>query len=165
MSMPTSIIVNHRFNGPPHSAQGGYICGLIAKATGENVRVRLFRPPSLDKEFVVVERPPDEWRVTEGKDTIATAVKTHIHVHVPDPPPYVQAMDASLHFAGFKQEIFATCFVCGHHRQRPDGLRVFPGHVPGGLTYAAPWVPTPDLTDASGKVKPDFFWSGLECAG
>jgi len=160
-----SIIVQRRFNGPPQSAQGGYICGLIAAATGANVRVRLFRPPALDTEFVVSARPPDEWRVTDGKDTIATAVRTTVHVHVPAAPTYVQAMDASLHFAGFKHDTFSTCFVCGHQRQRPDGLRVFPGHIPNSLVYAAPWVPTPDLTDESGKVRPEFIWSVLDCPG
>lgn len=160
-----SICVQHRFNGPAHSAQGGYICGLIAAATGANVRVRLFRPPALDKEFVITERTPDEWRVLDGKETIATAVRTETRVQVPKAPTYIEAMDASLHFTGFQKEIFADCFVCGHHRQRPDGLRIFPGNVPGGFLYAAPWVPGKDLTDASGKVKPEFVWSVLDCPG
>lgn len=163
--MSASILVHHRFNGPPHSAHGGYICGLIAAATGANVRVRLYKPPPLDTEFAMIERPPDEWRVTDGKDTIAAATRTEIRVHVPRAPEYMQAMDASLHFPGFKSDVFSDCFVCGHHRQRPDGLRIFPGNVPGGFIYAAPWVPTHDLADASGKVKPEFIWSVLDCPG
>jgi hypothetical protein len=160
-----SIIVQRRFNGPPHSAHGGYICGLIAAATGANVRVRLFKPPPLDAEFSIVERSPDEWRVTDGKDTIATTVRTQIRVHVPSAPTYVQAMDASLRFPGLQREVFADCFVCGSHRKRPDGLRIFAGPVPGGLTYAAPWVPSDDLATPDGKVKPEFIWSVLDCPG
>jgi len=159
------IVVAKRFNGPPHSAHGGYICGLIAGATGANVRVRLFHPPPLETEFEVVARPPDEWRVTQGKDTIATAVRTEVRVHVPPAPTYVQAMDASLHFAGFKREVFSDCFVCGRQRQRGDGLRIFPGSIPGGIVYAAPWLPSDDVTDANGKVKPEFIWSVLDCPG
>jgi hypothetical protein len=159
------LIVHHRFKGPPHSAHGGYICGLIAAATGANVRVRLFNPPPLDTEFEMTARPPDEWRVTHGKDTIATAVRTEVRVQVPNAPSYVQAMDASLHFPGFKKDVFSNCFVCGQHRPPGDGLRVFPGHVPGTLVYAAPWLPSPELTDENGKVKPEFIWSVLDCPG
>lgn len=163
--MSATILVQRRFNGPPHSAHGGYICGLIAAATGASVRVRLFRPPPLDTEFTLTARPPDEWRVTDGKDTIATAVRTEVRVHVPPAPSYVQAMDASLRFPGFKRDVFSDCFVCGKHRQRPDGLRIFAGSIPGGFTYAAPWLPSDDLADASGKVKPEFIWSVLDCPG
>ena len=160
-----AIIVKHRFTGPSNSAQGGYICGLIAAAIGANVRVRLFKPPPLDTEFIVTARPPDEWRVTQGEDTIASAVRTDFRVHVPNAPSYVQAMDASLHFPGFRSDVFSDCFVCGHHRQRPDGLRIFPGRVDGGFTYAAPWLPSKDLTDEHGKVKPEFIWAVLDCPG
>ena len=163
--MSNTIIVQHRFNGPTHSAHGGYICGLIAGATGANVRVRLFRPPPLDTPFSIAPRPPDEWRVTDGKDTIATAVRTEVRVHVPSAPAYVQAMDASLHFPGFKRDVFADCFVCGQHRQRGDGLRIFPGHIPNTVVYAAPWLPGADVSDANGKVKPEFIWSVLDCPG
>jgi hypothetical protein len=138
---------------------------LIAAATGANVRVRLFRPPPLDTEFSLSQRTADEWRVTHGKETLATAVRTNIHVHVPHAPSYVEAMDASIHFPGFKSDVFADCFVCGHKRHRPDGLRIFAGSVPGGFTYAAPWLPTADLADGAGKIRPEFMWSVLDCPG
>jgi hypothetical protein len=160
-----TLVVQHRFNGPPQSAHGGYICGLIAAATGANVRVRLYRPPPLDTAFTITARPPDEWRVVDGKDTIATAVRTEVRVNVPSPPSYVDAMDASLHFPGFKKEVFAECFVCGQQRSRGDGLRIFPGPVPGTFVHAAPWLPGSDLADASGKIKPEFIWSVLDCPG
>jgi len=163
--MSTEIVVGQRFNGPPHSAHGGYICGLIAAATGANVRVRLYRPPQLDTEFTLTARPPDEWRVTDGKDTIATATQTTFRVQVPSAPTYVQAIDASLHFPGLKHDVFSNCFVCGKARQRGDGLRIFPGPLPNGLTFAAPWVPSSDLAGADGKVKPEFIWSVLDCPG
>ncbi|HYM35806.1 MAG TPA: hypothetical protein VET48_10450 [Steroidobacteraceae bacterium] len=163
--MIDSIVVDKRFNGPPQSAHGGYICGLIAGATGASVRVRLIRPPPLNTEFAISARPPDEWRVTYGKDTIATAIRTEERVHVPAARTYVQAMDASRHFPGFNREVFSDCFVCGQHRKRGDGLRIFPGNIPGGFLYAAPWLPSAELADANGKVKPEFIWSVLDCPG
>ncbi|MBC7984354.1 MAG: hypothetical protein H7Y02_10925 [Candidatus Obscuribacterales bacterium] len=163
--MAESIIINRRFNGPDHSAHGGYISGLLAAATGASVRVRLYRPPPLDVELQLSARPPDEWRLLDGKETIATAVRTSIYVQVPAPPTYVQAMDASLHFPGFKHSVFPSCFVCGPKRQRGDGLRVFPGPVPHTTMYAAPWIPSTDLADPNGKVRPEFIWSVLDCPG
>ena len=160
-----NIVVGRRFNGPDHSAHGGYICGLIAAATGANVRVRLYRPPPLDTPLQMVARPPDEWRVLDNKETIATAVRTHIQVHVPKPPTYVQAMDASLHFPGFKHSNFPNCFVCGPQRQRGDGLRIFAGPIHNSISFAAPWVPRRDVADDNGKVRPEFIWSVLDCPG
>ena len=159
------IVVAHRYNGPEQSAHGGYICGLVAAATGANVRVRLFRPPPLDVPMQLTERVPDEWRLTDGKDTIATAVRTTTRVHVPNGPSYVEALAASKHFPGLKHTIFPQCFVCGHERHRGDGLRVFPGPVPNTLLYAAPWTPSRELADDNGKVLPQFIWSVLDCPG
>jgi hypothetical protein len=160
-----TLIIDQRFNGPPHSAHGGYICGLIAAATGANVRVRLYRPPPLQKNMQLVVRAPDEWRVMENGETVASAVCTHVQVHVPRAPTYVAAMDASLHFPGLKQAVFAECFVCGTARQRGDGLRVFAGPIAHSNVYAAPWLPQADVCDDRGKVKPEFIWSVLDCPG
>ena len=164
-SSTRTITVDRRYNGPPHTAHGGYICGLIAAATGANIRVRLYRPPPLDAPLQLTARSPDEWRVVDGSETIATAVRTTVHVHVPKSPSYVEAMDASLHFPGLKHAIFSDCFVCGPHRQRGDGLRVFPGPIPDTIVYAAPWVPRAAVADGEGKVKPEFIWSVLDCPG
>src|SRR6185295_17414685 len=30
---------------------------------------------------------------------------------------------------------------------------------------AAPWRPTPDLADASGRIAPEFLWAALDCPG
>jgi hypothetical protein len=160
-----TLVIDKRYNGPPQSAHGGYICGLIASATGANVRVRLYRPPPLERELQVVVRSPDEWRVMDGAETVASAVRTHVQVHVPRAPTYVAAMDASLHFPGHKRPVFAECFVCGTQRQRGEGLRVFAGPIPSSNVYAAPWVPHEEVSDANGKVKPEFIWSVLDCPG
>lgn len=161
----TDIVVEKRYNGPANSAHGGYICGLIAAATGENVRVRLYRPPPLDTPMQLTKRSPAEWRLVDGKETIATAVTTSVQVHVPPAPSYVDAMDAAMRFSMQQKAAFPHCFVCGHERQRGDGLRVFAGRVPGAFVYAAPWVPSAELVDAHGKVKPQFIWSVLDCPG
>ena len=48
------MIIPPRFNGPPHSANGGYACGLISEALGGGFEVLLRRPPPLGVELDLV---------------------------------------------------------------------------------------------------------------
>ena len=45
--MPT-LTIARRFNGPPESGNGGYVCGAFAFAAGIDLRVRLLAPPPLE---------------------------------------------------------------------------------------------------------------------
>jgi hypothetical protein len=83
---------------------------------------------------------------------------------VPAPPGYVQAVWASQHYAGFREHAFPDCFVCGPHRRRGDGLRIFPGMLDSGLV-AAPWLPADSLDGGDGKVAVEFHWAALDCPG
>ena len=49
-------------------------------------------------------------------------------------------------------------------REPGDGLRIFPGPL-GNKGVAATWTPDASLCDTSGKVKPEFLWSALDCPG
>jgi hypothetical protein len=53
---------------------------------------------------------------------------------------------------------FPTCLVCGP--ERPDGLEIFPGGVPGRELFAAPWTPHGSLGD---PVAPEYVWAALDC--
>jgi hypothetical protein len=44
-----------------------------------------------------------------------------------------------------------------------DGLRIFPGCVPGHDAVAAPWTPEEDLADERGFVRPEIVWAALDC--
>jgi hypothetical protein len=161
----TTIYVDARFNGPPHSGNGGYAAGLIAGAAGANVSVRLLQAVPLNRPLSVAERSSERWEVRDGEHLIATAARTSTQTDVPLPPSYLEALEASKHYAGFSQHIFASCFVCGTARQRDDGLRIFPGFVPGTGVVAAPWMPGATLDDGTGKVRPEFIWAALDCPG
>jgi hypothetical protein len=162
--MNTIIRVASRFNGPPGSANGGYAAGLIAGAIGESVKVRLMRPPPLDSDLLVT-RVNDSWEVRSADDVIAVATPTVVEADVPEPVPYVEALGVSMHFTGFTTHAYPTCFVCGPAREHDDGLRIFPGRVPGTNTVAAPWLPGQGLDDGHGKVRPEFVWAALDCPG
>jgi hypothetical protein len=160
----SSITIEKRFNGPPHSANGGYTCGLIAATLGESVSVRLQKPPPLDKPLSI-RRHAKSWELVDGELVIASAVPTNVQAHVPAPPSYVEALAASRHYRGFKSHVFPTCFVCGPERARGDGLRIFASSVAGAGLVAAPWLPDATLADEVGKVRPEFIWAALDCPG
>ena len=160
----TTVRIAKRFNGPPHSGNGGYVCGSIAKAIGESVRVRLHQPPPLEQDLSVQACKDGEWQVL-GNDVIATAMLAEVVADVPAAPAYIEALGVSRHFPGFHQHIFPTCFVCGPQRARGDGLRIFPGSLPGGTVFAAPWLPESSLADSAGKVRAEFIWAALDCPG
>jgi len=93
-----------------------------------------------------------------------------IHVGSSDldhPPPasYEQAEQASAGYAGFHRHAFPTCFVCGPERAPGDGLRIFAGPLDGREAVAAPWIPSVDLADGYGIVRPEFLWAALDCPG
>ena len=158
------LTIARRFNGPPDSGNGGYVCGAFAVATGEDVRVRLQSPPPLDRPLAVVRSEDGLHTLRDGAAVVATARPARLQLEVPSAPPYVQAVWAAQHYVGFKQHSFPDCFVCGPHRRRGDGLRIFPGLLDSGIV-AAPWLPADDLGGPDGKVAVEFHWAALDCPG
>lgn len=163
--MHTTIRIESRFNGPPGSAHGGYACGVIAAAIGESVNVRLHRPPPLETPLQVHVHSDNEWQVMQDAQLIAVATRAHVQARVPKPPSYLESLMLSKHYDGFKTHVFPTCFVCGPQRESGDGLRIFPGAMPGVQQVAAPWLPHGGLSNGDGKVRPEFIWAALDCPG
>lgn len=159
------VLINHRFNGPPGNANGGYACGLIAEAIGASVSVRLQRPLPLDTPLQIEAHTDHEWHVLHDAKLLAVATRTRVHAHIPKPPSYLEALAASKNYLGFTAHAFPTCFVCGPQREVGDGLRIFAGGVPGTQLVAAPWLPQLSLADDSGKVRPEFICAALDCPG
>ena len=58
---------------------------------------------------------------------------------------------------------FPDCFVCGMNRGPGDGLRIFPGRVPGRALWAAPWTPDTSVAGTDGRVRPEVIWAALDC--
>ncbi len=163
--MHAYVRIADRFNGPPDSGNGGYTTGLIALAIGEPVSVRLMQPVPMSQELALAPVGEGRWQARAGSELIATAALQTIEIDVPQPPSWVEACGVSRHFSGFTRHICPTCFVCGPARQHGDGLRIFPGSVPGTHLVAAPWQPDASLGDAQAKVRPEFVWASLDCPG
>lgn len=166
MTIVTSTLrVPARFRGPASSANGGYFAGLVSSLSDSVVAVRLLRPPPLDRDLEARVHADGRIEVLDGTLPVAQARPAQLDLVAPAAPDYVEVLDASLHFTGFHAHPFPECFVCGTARARGDGLRLFPGPLPGRGAVAAPWVPDPSLDAGDGKVAPEFMWAALDCPG
>jgi len=160
----TALTVARRYRGPPTSGNGGYVCGLLAATLREDLRVRLVAPTPLDAPLEVVGAGEGEWVLSCATGPVARGVASALDLDVPAAPGYIQAVWASQHYAGFRGHAFPECFVCGPHRRRGDGMRIFPGTLESGMV-AAPWLPADPLDGGDGKVAAEFHWAALDCPG
>lgn len=161
----SAISIARCFCGPPSSANGGYFAGRVGNLSQRMLTVRLEKPPPLETELNVNQLGDGTLEVRQGEELIARGRPAELDLLPPPPPNYVEAVEASRHYYGFREHAFPTCFVCGTARERGDGLRIFAGQVAQRDIVAAPWVPEPFLDRGDGKVKPEFMTAALDCPG
>ena len=160
-----TVIVPRRFNGPPDSGNGGYSCGVLAKLVGAPaVEVTLRAPPPLERELRVEERDGATVALDDEK-VVAEARSTELDFDLPAPVSLVDAVqaDADSPYRDAEGHWFNTCFVCGPRREEGDGLRMFPGKLPGGHVHATVFRPDDSLAGAGGQVLPEIVWAALDC--
>jgi len=160
-----TLTIAIRFRGPPESSNGGYFAGLVATLASRTVSVRLLKPPPLDTELIVGELEDGGVRVLHGEEPIGEAHPAGLSLTAPSAPDYLEAVEASRHYAGFRHHRFPGCFVCGTQRARGDGLRIFAGPISERGLVAAPWVPDASLDAGDGKVRAEFMSAALDCPG
>ncbi|MGH8310384.1 MAG: hypothetical protein ACRETX_11410 [Steroidobacteraceae bacterium] len=159
------ITIGARFCGPPDSGNGGYVAGMLAGQSLAQVRVRLCKPPPLNAPLIVHHLDDGRLELKRDRDLIAEAERHQLQLQAPSAPSYVDALNASRGYSGFRQHPYPTCFVCGPQRMRGDGLRIFPGAWGDDGSVAAPWMPDESLCGADGKVCSEFMWAALDCPG
>jgi len=119
----------------------------------------------LETELDIIERPDDVIEVRHGETLVGEARPSKLSLELPSAPTYLEAVEASRRYTGFKAHRFASCFTCGTQRVRGDGMRVFAGAIPERNIVAAPWVPDTSLDQGDGKVRPEFMSAALDCPG
>jgi hypothetical protein len=159
-----TIVIEARYQGPPQSGNGGYVCGRLAAFLEGPAAVRLREPPPLEVPLSVERTGGGAALLHEGR-TIAEARPVALKTPVSAPPTAAQAETAMRAYAGFESHVFPSCFVCGPEREPGDGLRIFPGAVAGADLVASTWTPDASLGDAAGRVRPEFVWAALDCPG
>lgn len=177
--MPDLVIAS-RFRGPSRSGNGGYVCGRVAAYSGGPARpagqarpvtVTLRQPPPLDTPMTVERGDQGEdgdggsLRVQHGSTLIAEAASSPVPLaaQIPGPVSLAEARAAAGRAQYFQDPVFPGCFVCGPSRRPGDGLRIFPGPVPGRGLWAAPWTPDPSVSDTAGRVRREVVWAALDC--
>jgi len=185
--MTAVLVVPHRFRGPSRSGNGGWTAGSLAERLGpvavagsgcEAVEVTLRRPPPLDTELAVVVEDQRDDRATRaslrhGDDPVAEAVCTDRPLTPLDVVDPADAEAAMSDYPGHRSHPFPECFACGPARAPGDGLRIFPGPVPGRAgTVASLWVPHPSLAESGDVVDAGVervgvatAWAALDCVG
>jgi hypothetical protein len=161
--MTEQITIDRRFNGPPNSGHGGYVCGIIAGHIGPCAEVTLRSPPPLGLPLTVEKMEDGEVHLSDAKVTIAVGRQAELRLDIPDPPTLEDCTKAAKAYPGFETHPFPTCFGCGHLRIQGDGLRIFSGPVNGSEVMAAPWLPDASLAGKTGSVRAEFLWAALDC--
>ena len=158
-----TLTVPHRFRGPAGSANGGYMCGLVAAYVGGPATVTLRRPPPLAEPMTV--ETDRSLRVLHGDTCIAEAepAQDGPALRVPATVSMAQARAAEGRARYFQDPMFPECFVCGTGRRPGDGLRICPGPVPGRQVWAAPWTPDASLARDGANVPEEIVWAALDC--
>ena len=176
-----TITIAERFRGPPHSGNGGYVCGAFAEfLTGNDhalpdrraAEVTLRSPVPLDTALRV-EREAQTLTVHHGETLIAEARVVPLELEVPPMPSYAAAEEARSRSPSFARNasrwfpdrigFHPVCFCCGVENE--DGLHVYAGPLGGGTLVAAAWPTEKRWADSSGNVPARFLWTALDCPG
>jgi hypothetical protein len=161
--MAESVTIDRRFNGPPDSAQGGYVCGLVAeRIDAPAAAVSLRAPPPLEAQLDVRRDAEGGVALYDGETLVAEGAPTDLDVVVPDPPPLEAASQAAAD-ASYDEHPFPTCFGCGPQRSQDEAIAVLPGPVAGRDLVAAAWTPLDEFAGVDGAVTPLFAWAALDC--
>ena len=157
------IAIAPRFNGPPGSGNGGYVCGLMAKLIDGSSEATLRAPPPLEKPLTLTRDENGAVSLRDGDALIGEAKPIAFDLAAPSAPTLHQARAAAKRYAGLNDHRYPTCFVCGTGRPQRDGLDIFTGPVEGRDMVACTWTPGADLADSNGVVLPEFIHAALDC--
>jgi len=157
------VIIESRFNGPPDSGNGGYVCGLVASAVEGPSIATLRSPPPLERELILETLDDGHAVLRDGETVVGEAMSQSLDLDLPEPPSFEEAVEASKMFPWYEGHIFPTCFVCGPRRPANDGMNIFPGRIPERALVASPWTPGPSMPNDSKRIRNEIVWSALDC--
>lgn len=160
-SLPGSLLIPGRFNGPQRSGNGGYAAGSVAAFLEGAVEVTLRSPVPLDTPLEVTEDAEGGVHVSDGDTLVAEAQAVDLDLEPPESVSVEEARSAVALYRGLEDGEFSHCFVCG--RAREDCLGVFAGAVEGREVVASTWTPPEWGADEDRRVRPELIWAVLDC--
>jgi hypothetical protein len=126
-----TLSIDPRYCGPPEVANGGYVAGLLARRIEGPASVTLLAPAPLGKPLEVRTDGSGRVALRDGDALLATAEPDRVTLEPPSAPDFDEALRRAGTCRAFQTHPFPGCFVCGPDREPGDGLRIFPGPVPG----------------------------------
>ncbi|MGE0625377.1 MAG: hypothetical protein AB7I04_17010 [Pseudomonadales bacterium] len=181
--MLDTLMIPHRFRGPPASGNGGYVAGAVAeqfplpepRGAEVAVQVTLRAPIPLDTPMQLACSAENRLTVTLGEQLIAEAEPASLSIEIHEPPAFEAALAARENSPSFTPGMNSlipggtgfhpVCACCGADVPEGVGLRVFAAPVPGFHGAAAAWRPHPDLADDAGLLPERLVWTALDCPG
>ncbi len=155
-----TLAVPARFSGPPGYANGGWIAGMLAQATGiDPVQITLRSPVPLETDLTLTTD-----QLLHGETLIAEVAPGSFTRDVPPFVPLAEAIAAESVTRVRATTDYGDCLVCGVNR--PDGYQLQPGPTESDPTLSAcvwrPQLSTPALDPAD--VIP-ATWAAMDCPG
>ncbi|MBL4584710.1 MAG: hypothetical protein JKX83_08845 [Pseudomonadales bacterium] len=175
MKLIEQLTIASQYCGPPDSANGGYVAGVLAKplraasnASGRGIQVRLMAPPPLEQALELFETHSEQGELGMllrcGDTDLAVGSLVDGLTAPPTAPTIKQAEQAMGNFDG-SDHPFPGCFVCGPARNQSDALCIYPGSVgPSDKPMvASTWQVAADYCDDNEILKTQVLCAALDC--
>src|SRR5262245_57483152 len=102
------VTIASRFNGPPDSANGGDVIGLLARWIDGPAQVTLRVPPPLGRELRV-ESDGRRAVLLDADVLVAEAERAAVEVEVPDVVTFADAAAAAARYPWREKHPYPTC--------------------------------------------------------
>ena len=131
----SEIVVPRQFRGPPFTANGGYICGVLSNAVGGRGVAMLRAGVPLDTAVTLQPGEGEGVLLVNAEGAVLGSARPAEDSQIPTPPPAPPSIDEARAFGAASP--FATrslhrgCFSCCVEREAGEGLGVFVGQIDG----------------------------------
>ncbi|MDO8411940.1 MAG: hypothetical protein Q7S93_17955 [Phenylobacterium sp.] len=166
----TEILVPRQFRGPPVTANGGYICGVLAKAVGGKGSAMLRAGVPLDTPVQLVAGDDGSVSALNAEGQVLGLAKVATDDQIPPPPPSpgIEAARRAAAASPFAtRSLHRGCFSCCIEREQGEGLGVHVGQLPDAEpgVCAGLWVPHANFAGPDGTMPDEITWGALDCSG
>lgn len=166
----TDIVVPRQFRGPPHTANGGYICGVLSNAVGGRGQAMLRAGVPLDVPVALSLGADGAATLTnaEGQALGVARPAEESALPAPPPPPSLEEARAFGETSPFAtRPLHRGCFSCCVEREDGEGLGVYVGQVAGAPAgqCAGVWTPHANFAEPDGTMPDEITWAALDCSG
>ncbi|MFE1462914.1 hypothetical protein ACFW6M_17665 [Streptomyces nigra] len=165
MTTSDAFVVPELYSGYPGVAFGGYVAGVLARASGAGtVRVDFRGPVPVQVPVRLAGNGHGGAELGEPERPLATARPAGLTLDAPKAPSWEEASAASDRFRADPPSGVVDCFGCGL-RSADRGLRVYCSPVPGRDLVATAWTPSATFAGSDGLLPEALVWGALDCPG